>query len=292
MTKGRGKALKNVRLILAAQEILEAIQPASVRAVCYQLFNRKLITSMAKAETNRVSTQLRDARESGFLPWHWIVDETRAAECSQAWKDPAAYVETVKRSYRRDRWADQPERIEVWSEKGTIRGTLAPVLHEYGIIFRVMHGYGSATAIHDVAVQSAESEKPTTVFYVGDWDPSGLHMSEEDLPDRVRRYGGDIDIERVALTSGHVNAGDLPSFGADEKTRDPRFAWFVKRYGRRCWELDALSPVVLRQEVELAIKSRLDHAAWKLAGYAEQAEKESIVGILDTWPGISRQAHE
>ena len=40
---GRGKSRQSVELIRAAREILEAIQPASVRAVCYQLFNQKLI---------------------------------------------------------------------------------------------------------------------------------------------------------------------------------------------------------------------------------------------------------
>ena len=39
----------------------------------------------------------------------------------------------------------------MWSEKGTIRGVLKPVLDEYGVGFRVMHGFGSATEVHDVA---------------------------------------------------------------------------------------------------------------------------------------------
>ena len=73
----------------------------------------------------------------------------------------------------------------MWSEKGTVRGTLAPVLNKYGVTFRVMHGYGSATALHAIAEASAVSDKPLTVLYVGDWDPSGLHMSEIDLPDRL-----------------------------------------------------------------------------------------------------------
>jgi hypothetical protein len=288
---GRGKSAKNLALIDAAFTILEAIQPASVRAVCYQLFNAKLIDSMAKNETNRVSTQLRDARERGDIPWNWIVDETRRAECVNAWENPAAYVDTVKRSYRRDRWADQPDHIEVWSEKGTIRGTLAPVLDEYGVTFRVMHGYGSATTVHDVAEQSVDGDKPWTVLYVGDWDPSGLHMSEIDLRARVHRYGGEVQIERVALTEEHVQ-GNLPSFGADEKRRDPRFAWYVRRYGRRCWELDALNPVVLRGEVEAAIRVRLDLSAWRRAERTEAAERESLVTILNGWPGISGQARE
>ena len=39
-------------------------------------------------------------------------------------------------------------RVEVWSEKGTIRGVLKPVLDEYGVGFRVMHGFGSATEVY------------------------------------------------------------------------------------------------------------------------------------------------
>jgi len=62
----------------------------------------------------------------------WIVDETPAPECVSAWEDPAEYIETVKRAYRRDCWTMQPCRIEVWSEKGTVRGTLAPVLDALG----------------------------------------------------------------------------------------------------------------------------------------------------------------
>jgi hypothetical protein len=115
-----------------ARTILEEIPPASIRAVCYRLFTMGLIDSMSKSETNRVSTQLTWARETGVIPWAGVVDETQEAERISAWDDPAAYVETVKRAYRRDRWSDQPDWIKVWSEKGTNRGTLRPVLEEYG----------------------------------------------------------------------------------------------------------------------------------------------------------------
>ena len=37
--------------------------------------------------------------------------------------------------------------MEVWSEKGTIRGVLKPVLDHYAVGFRVMHGFTSATAL-------------------------------------------------------------------------------------------------------------------------------------------------
>jgi hypothetical protein len=268
---------------MEAHDILELIHPASVRAVCYQLFNRKLLTSMAKNETNRVSAQLRDAREAGFIPWDWIVDETREAECVNAWENCGAYLETVKRAYRRDRWTDQPAYLEVWSEKGTVRGTLAPVLNEFGLTFRVMHGYASATTAHDVAAQSAAIGKPWIALYVGDWDPSGLHMSSVDLPERLARYGGEIDITRVALTYSQTHIGELPSFDATDKRHDPRYRWFVETYGKRCWELDAMNPNDLRNVVRSAIVQYVDAAAWTRADVAERAEHESIRQVVNAW---------
>ncbi|HLG59357.1 MAG TPA: hypothetical protein VI485_28720 [Vicinamibacterales bacterium] len=287
---GRGKSHKSLALVDAANTILQEIQPASVRAACYRLFTMGLIDSMSKAETNKVSTQLTWAREQALIPWSWIVDETRDAERVSAWENPAAYVDVVSRSYRRDRWTDQPNRIEVWSEKGTIRGTLAPVLHKYGLTFRVMHGYGSSTAVHQVAEESLTSEKPLTVFYAGDWDPSGLHMSEVDLPKRITKYGGAIIIERLALSTTDTVPGRLPSFPAETKRKDPRYGWYVNRYGKTCWELDALSPNILRQRVEDAVRERLDVDAWQRAEIVERAEVESLTNILSNWPGISGQA--
>lgn len=289
MTGGRGKSRRSLALVDAAVTILQEIQPASVRAVCYRLFTLGIIDSMAKSETNKVSVQLTWARENRVIPWAWIVDETREVERVSAWENPAAYVEAVKRSYRRDRWTDQPEWIEIWSEKGTIRGTLAPVLEDFGIAFRVNHGYGSATAVYQAAQDSMVGTKMLTVLYVGDWDPSGLHMSEVDLPLRIDSYGGIVNLVRLALTEADTMSG-IPSFEAASKTADPRYRWFVDRFGARCWELDALNPVILRDRVERAILERLDLEAWKRAEVTEAAERDSLNTILSAWPGISGQA--
>ena len=85
----------------------------------------------------RVYRLLKEAREQGDIPWEWIVDETRALERTSTWDDPAEYARCVARSYRRDFWNQQPVRVEVWSEKGTVRGVLAPVLDHYAVGFRV-----------------------------------------------------------------------------------------------------------------------------------------------------------
>ncbi len=290
--KGRGKSQKSITLINTAIRILEDIQPASVRAVCYRLFIEKLIPSMSKANTNAVGTQLVWAREQGHIPWEWIVDESRKVERINTWKDPESIIRAAVRGYRKNYWSTQPVRIEVWSEKGTVRGTLAPVLDEFGVDFRVMHGFGSATTLHDIAELSVDSDKPMIAFYVGDWDPSGLCMSEIDLPKRIERYGGDVEIVRIALIEADVMQGTgLPYFDLESKANDSRSPWFKENYGSKCWELDAMSPVILRERLRVFIMNQLDQESWDQAIKVETAEKESMSSILDNWKkSISMQA--
>lgn len=286
---GRGKSKATLALVSAMHDILAEIQPATVRSVCYRLFVDGWIDSMAKANTSKVSKHLVWAREQGVIPWHWVVDEHRRPEQVPSWNDPESLIDAAVRHYRKDYWADQPYWVEVWSEKGTVRGTLDPILTEYGLPFRVMHGYSSATTIYDVAEQTRRSNKPLVILYVGDWDPSGLNMSEKDIPDRLKRYDGEATIERVALTEYDVSARGLPSFEAASKAKDTRHKWFVENYGRTCWELDALPPNLLREAVEQAIEDRLAPVAWEHAKRIEQAETDSIRALVGEWKSsISR----
>jgi hypothetical protein len=288
----RGKSRASLDLIEKAREIAGENQPCTVRAICYRLFIAGLIDSMSKANTNRVSTQLVWAREQGVIPWEWIVDEARRPECVSTWENAEEILACTVNGYRRNYWADQPEWIEVWSEKGTVRGTLAPVLDQYGITFRVMHGHGSATALHEIAEMADRSNKFLTALYVGDRDPSGMDMSERDLPERLDRYSADgvstVDIVRVAVAEQDTTrAAGVPFFPASDKTADPRHRWYVEKYGEKCWELDALSPVILRERVEAEIRKLLDLDAWQHSIKIEAAEIESMRSFFAEWPGKS-----
>jgi hypothetical protein len=170
----------------------------------------------------------------------------------------------------------------VWSEKGTVRGVLAPVLDEYAVGFRVMHGFSSATSVHDVAED--DDGRKLIVLYVGDFDPSGMFMSEQDLPSRLTEYDGDhVDVSRIALIRAQV--GDLPSFPITDKSDDPRFKWFLDRFGKHCWELDAMDPNDLRDCVENAIVELIEPVAWDRCDAVNKAEQESLRTILDKWKG-------
>jgi len=279
----RGISKDSQRLIDASYQILEEIHPASVRAVCYRLFTMEIIPNMSKNSTGKVSKRLVYARENGLIPWEWIVDETREAERVSLWDNPDQIISSSIKGYRRDYWQDQPKRVEVWSEKGTVRGTLCPILEKYGVTFRAMHGYSSATVINSIAGESNESDKPLIVFYCGDFDPSGKHMSDIDLPARIERYGGNLDIRRIALINEDVYEGNLPSFKAETKVGDSRYRWFRDNFGDTCWELDALSPVVLRERVEQSILLELDIETWNRATDIEFVEKRSMEQFFQLW---------
>jgi hypothetical protein len=287
MKKGRGRAKRSIDMIEAMYKIAEDGQPITGRGVGYKLFSLNLIPSMSRNDMQGVYRLLKEAREEGTIPWEWIVDETRELEKTASWDNPAAFVRTVARSYRRDFWQQQPERVEVWSEKGTIRGVLQPVLDEYGISFRVMHGFGSATAINDVS--ESNTDYPLTILYIGDFDPSGMFMSEHDIPERLERYGGNhITVERIALLRGDCTLlGRKPAFNVSEKIKDPRAPWFRKNYGQLCWELDAMDPNDLRSRVEDEIEDHIEPAAWERCRVVDAAERQSLRHVLDKWNGTS-----
>jgi hypothetical protein len=278
--KGRGMAQRSLDLIEAMYVAAEATQPITGRGVGYKLFTASLIASMSRLEMQRVYRLLKEARERGIIPWEWIVDETRALERVSTWSDPAQYARCVAQSYRRDFWEQQPCRVMVGSEKGTVRGLLRPVLDHFAVGFQVMHGFSSATNVHDISEDN--DGRPLIILYVGDFDPSGLFMSEEDLPKRLSKYDGNhITLKRIALTRAQVNG--LPSFPATDKHKDPRYKWFVRNFGHTCWELDAMDPNDLRACVEQEIKKLIEPIAWRRCEVVNAAEQQSLKIILERW---------
>jgi hypothetical protein len=167
---------------------------------------------------------------------------------------------------------------------------LAPVLDEYGVTFRVMRGYASATVVNDIARLSRSTAKPFVALYVGDWDPSGKHMSDADLPDRLDEYGGKVSVKRIALVKADL--AHLPSFDVDSKRKDPRYQWFRRYVRTACYELDAMSPPDLRRRVEQHIRSYIDQPKWDHARMIEAAEVESMQDFHKTWQAlISSNGH-
>jgi len=278
--KGRGRGKNTLALIEAMKKIAEETHPITGRGIGYKLFAAGLITGMD--QMNIVYRALKVAREDGTIPWDWIVDETRDLELVSTWQNPSRCADGF--FYRRDLWQTQPHTVECWSEKGTVRGVLWPILSRLGVGFRVLHGFSSTTVVWDVS-NRGNDDRPLIALYIGDWDPSGLCMSEHDLPQRIKEYGGDhITLKRIALTAEQTPP--LRSFSVESKTRDTRYKWFKKNYGDQCWELDAMDPRDLRTIVENEINSLIDRDLWERQEAHEEREKKSIESLLRWWANV------
>lgn len=279
----RGKSKSTLAIEEAIDEIVGERAPITVRGVCYALFVKGLIDSMNVNNTGRISRVMTAMRECGDLDWQLIVDGTRSVDRARTWRDTSSLIRAATAQYRRDYWQDQPALVEVWSEKSTVAGVLQRVLEEYGCTFRVMKGFGSYTSVRQGAEDSLAGceDQDHIVLYLGDFDPSGLWMSEEDLPQRLERYGSQWRFQRIAIMPEDTES--LPSFDVGTKSGDARYSWYVRQYGHRAWELDAMDPNDLRERVESEIKSRLDMNLWKHAIKIERAEIESMKDFQATW---------
>jgi hypothetical protein len=187
----RGLSESTKQLIKYAYRLLEAVHPQTLLQLHYAIFSLAVILyANDKASYKRLSHATTAARRK-FRAWQldsippaWMIDETREPEMVSVWTNAAAYIETVKRCYRRDNWQDQENYCEVWSEKATILAAIRPVADKWGVTLRVCHGFGSTGMEQQVGAAFAEIDKPITVFYLGDHDPSG-HVIEQDIHDRV-----------------------------------------------------------------------------------------------------------
>jgi hypothetical protein len=223
----RGLSNSTKELIEYAYRLLEADHPQTLRQLHYAIFSRREIQyENNEADYKRLSRATTVARRTyracelrGFpvslmpahaIPPQWMVDETREAEIVSVWRNATAYVETVKRSYRRDNWQDQPHYCELWSEKATILGAVRPVADNWGITLRVCHGFSSTGMEGQVGTLFEDIDKRITVFYLGDHDPSG-HVIEQDIHNRAQHASGkDFAMVRLAIHREDIAQFKLP----------------------------------------------------------------------------------
>ncbi len=272
--------------LAVAVEVLREHHPMTVRQVYYQLVARQVIPNKVTMY-QAVSILLRDARKSGVIPWEWIEDRLRRPRSVSMWSDLSDFAETVRRSYRRDVWATQPDYVEVWLEKDALSGIFEDVLSEYGVTLNVGRGFDGWDSIRNAGDRYIE-HGGVTILYFGDFDPSGEDMVRS-LRERIGEYleiadapfgDGIVDVEIVkcALTAADIARYNLPSDFA--KKTDSRAKKFIAKHGDVSVELDALPVAVLRDRLVSEVATRLDLDELAKVKEAENAERTRLVELL------------
>jgi hypothetical protein len=269
---------KSEQLLAQVQKILsEYSGQLTLRQIYYQLVSRQVIQNN-ESEYRRVSRLCVIGRDEGILPEDKFIDRLRQLDMPNSWEDLADFMETVRRSYRKDYWISQPCYIEIWSEKDALRSVMS-VAKRYGVSLMVCRGHASRTAIYETSLRYKEhSNKELFLFYFGDHDPSG-HAISNSLFERLSSFDGGLPItfSRVALNVEQIQKYNLPQDPAKEK--DPNYKKFIQQHGDGVAELDALPPAILTQMIEECIRNVIEWDAWNMAATIEKQENKKLVGL-------------
>ncbi len=263
---------KTLALIEEARSVLSEYNPMTLRQVYYQLVSRQVLEN-SRSSYQRLSRALVEARQQGLIPWEWIEDRVRRPREVGMWPDVADFLETIRHSYRKDVWESQPRYVEVWLEKDALSGIFEDITRAFGVTLVVGRGYNSWSAYYGAACRFADREKPITILYFGDFDPSGEDMVRA-MRDSLRFFETCPEIEKVALTRQDVADYNLPPDFT--KKTDSRARAFIEKHGDLAVELDALSLPVLREKVGKAIAQNLDLDALAEARAEEALEREEL----------------
>ena len=152
----------------------------------------------------------------------------------------------------------------MWIEKEALSRVIAPVCEKYRVNLIIGRGYSSYTQIRR-AVKRLPEGKKVVILYIGDFDPSGLHI-EEKLKERLIDEAGrrdkhlEMEVRRVALTYEQIRRYNLPASRL-KKFGQKRQEYFDK-YGNDVWEADALNPEVLVETLEQEVRALIDWEIW------------------------------
>jgi len=259
--------------------------PLSVRGVHYPLLNydfirgyhcphrgkpgygKKRILRYANDQGSYDATSdlITRLRLNGEIPWEAFDDTTRPLKQFRSSGDVRQFVRQQSSrlfaGYRRDLLQSQPNHIEVVCEKNTIYHMVLRVTEKYQIPTSSGRGFNSIDPWHDLAERYEQSgKKRLIVIVLSDYDPEG-----EMIPIvGGRTLRDDFDVEectfiKAGVSRDQIELHNLPPMNFAKET-SPNFKWFCKRNDgdRNVYELEALEPEVMLEDLETVIQGVLD----------------------------------
>jgi hypothetical protein len=276
-TKSRGRPLG-----IVAGRIREAIlddlvgryDRMTVRQVFYQL-EVKGVVQKTEGGYRQVQTQVLAMRRQGLLAWDFITDGTRWQRKPDTWNSSEEYIQAIARSYRRDLWASQNYRIEIWLEKDALADIVTDITTAWDVSLMVSRGQSSATFLQ-AAAKTAEryyqdAGTVTRIYTMYDHDAGGERSARTIRRDLPELAGVPVVVTELAVRAEQIMAWKLPTRPA--KQSDPE----AKKWGDRpAVELDAIPPDRLKNLVEDAILENVDPVQWEIERTIEAEELDGL----------------
>jgi len=276
---GSRTTIENLPLACVSVEYLASHQPDTVRGNMYLVTSAGWLPDTADESYNRIQRLLNRLRENGTIPFSWVVDTVRSTIKPSSWSGLEDYAETVKDAYRKSYWAALPQYVEVIVEKDTIAGKVASVTREYDVPLHPIRGYSSTSYAWSIAQGWKGIEKPITIYYVGDHDPSGRDL-ERNIRDKLERYSQrDFRWERLAVNPDQFQEFDI--IPLEPKKLDKRYRKFSAAWGDQCAEVEAIPATSLRGMIREAITGHIPQRLWQQLQRTEELERQQWANLME-----------
>lgn len=273
----------SAEIIEQANEIIEEYKKGgyllTIRQLYYQFVGRGLLENTIKSY-KRIVNIINDARLAGLVDWNAIEDRTRNVEHVATWVNPASIMESCVRSYKNDKWLNQEYHVEVWIEKEALTGVISQICEQVEVPYFACRGYVSQSEMYHSAQRLANLAKPVIVLHLGDHDPSGIDMTRDNL-DRLAllSHSANITVKRIALNMNQIKKYNPPP--NPTKLTDSRASGYLKEFGESSWELDALSPTVIKNLIKKEVAKYLDTDQWAKDVDKQEADREALQECQD-----------
>ena len=280
---------KSLTKIAQANEIIEDYMSQgyklTLRQLYYQFVSKDLIPNNMK-EYKKLGAIINDARLVGLLDWDAIEDRSRSMRGYYGSDSPEDAIRNASYQYRENKMYDQDTIVEVWVEKEALTGIIRTACANWQLSFFACKGYPSQSSMHEAALRHRRWQnrgKDIVVLHMGDHDPSGIDMTR-DIEERLRLFGSDAEVRRIALNMDQINEFNPPPNPA--KMTDSRSSDYIHDFGSSSWELDALTPDQLNGLIEENVRDIYDHEVWAKSVEKEEINQERISNIARNYEEI------
>ena len=238
----------------------------TVRQIFYRLISPPYqYMDGTRSKYTSFDNMITKARERGDVDWQRILDRSRAKlggdtgyqSVGQFKDEVMGMIKNLSSQYSKRLWSNQQTMPVIFIEKDALSRVVFDVAEGYNVAVYPTRGFSSFTFLKEF-IEEMEGER-VAVLVMTDHDPSGIVM-HDDLLRRLPRYGGDFKVERIALTYDQITKYDLAS--NPTKLADSRKQRYIKEFGDRVWELDAIPPNDLKEMVKISIESFINTGVW------------------------------
>jgi hypothetical protein len=284
-----GKVMTMIRM---ADEILAEYRNRNMvmtlRQLHYQLVSRfPAYYPNTQSSYKKLTHAMTVGRLAGWIDWTDLEDTLRDLDAIPTWDDPSEIIEGAANAYRIAFWQTQDYAPELWVEKDALARVVGIACRELRVPVFACRGYVSQSAqyVASKRFQDAIAEGRTPIiFHMGDHDPSGLDMTNNNENITELLTGEPVEVRRIALNMDQVRQYNPPPNPAKEK--DSRFAAYRRRFGVHSWELDALTPDVLNELVRTNIRPLIDALRWERSVDEETRGRDLLRLASERWLDI------